>query len=488
MGKTPYWVMALLLAACVLPAAEPRKWADKTGKYEVSATLVEFRGGEVVLKKAADGSRVAVAAQRLSANDVEWLKENVQPQVLMLPPVRLDLQTLDAGEVQRVDLSDALRGLDDFSIVAVAINGEQVKPLEGDGIRRPGDAIEFELRGSPGATIELQRGGGEQGRTLLVRPRLLIKPDGARVVFSSKSLSEAQRALQAQIAQTRRDLQQTQQLLADLPSQLAAAQRRAGSARADAERMGWLNQAAELSRALKVAQGKLNPLQSRLAALPAREQHAAAAVKWLNDSADKVVLTFRVEIPAAEDWTVPVVATWAATEATTLGALGDLLSAWRGLPHQWRNETRVGERQLKAFADQLGSELADRQVGVRFKVTEVAVDASGMRMLSVSPVEHLAGVGYPKTLAAGLVSEQADAKTGDIVVVSGQPTLHCQQPRQEGAVPFRRIGERADAGNSPPPAQPAPLTLQLDLPGGTAASGTLWLQIAPTHLQGQPKP
>ncbi len=488
MSETPYCIMAMLLATCTLRASEPRIWADKTGKYEVSAALVEFRGREVVLKKAEDGSRVVVAAQRLSENDVEWLKKNAQPKVLMLPPVRVDLKTLDAGEVQRVDLSDALRGLDDFAIVAVAVNGEPVKSLEGDGIRRPGDAIEFELSGSPGATIELQRGGGEQARTLMVRPRLLIQPEGARVVFSSKSLSETQRTLQAQIVQTRRDLQQTQQLLADLPGQLAAAQRRAGSARADAERMGWLNQAAELSRALKVAQGKLNPLQSRLASLPAREQHADAAVKWLNGSADKVVLTFRVETVAAENWSVPVIATWAPTEATTLGALGDLLSAWRCLPHQWRNEARVGDRQLKAFADQFGSELADRLMGVRFKVTDVAVDANGTRTLGVSPVEHLAGVDYPETVAATLVSKHADAKVGDVVVVSGKPTIHCQQPRQEAAAPFRRIGERADATHAPPPrTQAAPLTLRLNLPGGAAASWTLWLQIAPIHLQGEPK-
>jgi hypothetical protein len=145
--------VALLLTSNLASGGEARTWTDRSGRFAVSATFVELQGGEVVLRKTDDNSRIVVPAPRLSGNDIEWLKQNIRPRALILPPVQIDLTTLDTNESQRVDLSAALRGVEVFSIAGVAINGEQMTPLRGEKLEKAGDAMEFELEGSPGATI-----------------------------------------------------------------------------------------------------------------------------------------------------------------------------------------------------------------------------------------------------------------------------------------------------------------------------------------------
>jgi hypothetical protein len=449
---------------------------------------VELQGGEVVLRKTDDNSRIVVPAPRLSGNDIEWLKQNIRPRALILPPVQIDLTTLDTNESQRVDLSAALRGVEVFSIAGVAINGEQMTPLRGEKLEKAGDAMEFELEGSPGATIELQRGGGEQSKTLLVRPRFVIQPGGARVPFSSKSLATVQKTLTEHIATSKRDLQETERVLVNVPTEIAAAQRRLNSVRTDREKLGWVGQISKLEKVLKAAQAKAESLRKRLASLPAHEQHSTAALKWLREFEDRVFLTFRVETTAADDWRMPVACTWEAKDRQTLGVLAEVAAECWQLPHRWRNERRIGERELKAVVDHLGSKIADRQVIIRFKITDIAVDPHGKQMFSVSPVEPLAGVAYPPTIARSLVGNSVAPAIDEVFTVSGVATLN-HQPPATNPVPFRRIGERSDtpAQSSLSLAEPTTVTLRFDLPNGNDDALQLWLQVTPSVKQGAPR-
>jgi len=482
-------VVALLLASNVASGGEARTWTDRSGRFAVSATFLELQGGEVVLKKTDDNSRIVVPAPRLSPNDIEWLKQNVRPRALILPPVQIDLKTLDTNESQRVDLSTASRGIDGFSIVGVAINGEQMTPLRGEVLEKAGDAVEFELQGSPGATIELQRGGGEQCKTLLVRPRLVIQPGGARVPFSSKSLAALQKTFTEHIATSRRDLQQTEQVLANLPKEIADAQRRLNSVRTDREKLGWAGQITKLEKVLKAAQAKVESLRKRLASLPAHEQHATVALKWLTEFEDRVFLTFRVETTVTDDWSVPVACTWDAKDRQTLGVLAEVATECWQLPHRWRNERRIGERELKAVVNQLGSKIADRQVIIRFKITDIAVDPHGKQTFFVSPVEQLAGVTYSPTIARSLVGDGVAPAIGEVITVSGVATLNHQPPPAANPVPFRRIGERADTPvqSSLSQAEPMTVTLRFDLPNGNDNALQLWLQVTSSVKQGAPR-
>ncbi len=53
-------------------ADEFRKWTDATGKFSISAKLVEEKDGKVLLKKQ-DGSEVALPIERLSTKDQKYL-------------------------------------------------------------------------------------------------------------------------------------------------------------------------------------------------------------------------------------------------------------------------------------------------------------------------------------------------------------------------------------------------------------------------------
>ena len=486
--KNTFCVVALLLTSNVAAGSENRTWTDSSGRFTVSAALLEIQGGEVVLKKTDDNSRICLPLPRLSANDLDWLKKNTRPRTLILPPVQVDMKTLDTNESQRVDLRAALGGLEDFSVVGIAINGEQVSPLRGQSIHQSGDSVEFELQGSPGATIELQRGGGEQSKTLLVRPRLVLQPNGARVPFSVKSLAAIQTTLTQHIATTRRELKETELVLANLPSEIAAAQRRLQNDRTDREKLGWINQIAKQQKILKAAQTKVEPLQKRLASLPAHERHATAALKWLEEVDDRVLLTFRVETTVANDWRVPVACMWEAQDQTTLGVLADVAAECWQLPHRWRNERRVGERELKAVVDQLESKIANRQTMIRFKITDLAADPHGKHVFSVAPVEQLAGVAYPPTIARSFAGDGVAPRIGDVITVSGTATLSHQRPAAT-PMPFRRIGEQA---GTPPHAsaslpEPATVTLRFDVPNGSEDVLHLWLHVASSVKQGTPR-
>ena len=69
------FVVALLgtIAAAVL--AEERTWTDKTGKFKVSAELVEVQDGKALLRRA-DGKEISVPLERLSDADQQFVKEH----------------------------------------------------------------------------------------------------------------------------------------------------------------------------------------------------------------------------------------------------------------------------------------------------------------------------------------------------------------------------------------------------------------------------
>lgn len=54
---------------------QPRTWTDSTGKYQVNATLLEFDGTNVKLKRTGDGKAISLSLNRLSAPDREYLEK-----------------------------------------------------------------------------------------------------------------------------------------------------------------------------------------------------------------------------------------------------------------------------------------------------------------------------------------------------------------------------------------------------------------------------
>jgi uncharacterized protein (TIGR03067 family) len=71
--------VALLGAALIIPAAlpravaAPRQWTDASGTFSVRAELVEFKDGQVHLKKVDDGEVIVVPVGRLSDGDRNYL-------------------------------------------------------------------------------------------------------------------------------------------------------------------------------------------------------------------------------------------------------------------------------------------------------------------------------------------------------------------------------------------------------------------------------
>src|SRR4030042_5542855 len=72
------WLIGLVFVAAFAPAegAEPRRWSDITGKYSVEATFVKVEDGKVFLART-DGRSVAVALEKLSEPDREYVKRQV---------------------------------------------------------------------------------------------------------------------------------------------------------------------------------------------------------------------------------------------------------------------------------------------------------------------------------------------------------------------------------------------------------------------------
>ena len=76
-----FTLSSLLSVACLfsftmlgawLWADEFRKWTDATGKFTISAKLIEEKDGKVLLKKQ-DGSEITLPVERLSAKDQKYL-------------------------------------------------------------------------------------------------------------------------------------------------------------------------------------------------------------------------------------------------------------------------------------------------------------------------------------------------------------------------------------------------------------------------------
>ena len=61
------------VASAIASAPQPRTWNDKSGKFSVVATFQSFEGGQVKLKKD-DGSVLAVALEKLSEEDGEYVR------------------------------------------------------------------------------------------------------------------------------------------------------------------------------------------------------------------------------------------------------------------------------------------------------------------------------------------------------------------------------------------------------------------------------
>lgn len=78
--STRFWTMmaAVLLVAFFGDVALARKWHSKDGKFSVEAELVESSDTEVKLRKT-DGKVIAVAIEKLSDEDVKFLKTQKKP-------------------------------------------------------------------------------------------------------------------------------------------------------------------------------------------------------------------------------------------------------------------------------------------------------------------------------------------------------------------------------------------------------------------------
>ena len=76
-------IAAVVVLAVFTPIAFARTWTDSTGKYTVEAELLDFKDGNVQLKKE-DGKTVNVPIEKLSDTDQEY--------VCKLKPTKEDAQ------------------------------------------------------------------------------------------------------------------------------------------------------------------------------------------------------------------------------------------------------------------------------------------------------------------------------------------------------------------------------------------------------------
>ena len=67
-------LVAMVFTLTVVASAEERKWSDKTGKFSVTAELVDVEDGKAVLRRA-DGKEIAVDLERLSAEDRKYIED-----------------------------------------------------------------------------------------------------------------------------------------------------------------------------------------------------------------------------------------------------------------------------------------------------------------------------------------------------------------------------------------------------------------------------
>jgi thiol-disulfide isomerase/thioredoxin len=69
-----YALVAVVFTLTVVASAAERKWSDKTGKFSVTAELVDVKDGKAVLRRG-DGKEVAVDLERLSAEDQKYIED-----------------------------------------------------------------------------------------------------------------------------------------------------------------------------------------------------------------------------------------------------------------------------------------------------------------------------------------------------------------------------------------------------------------------------
>src|SRR6267154_2399320 len=66
-------IVILLGTVTEAASAEVRTWSDATGKFSVSAELVEVQGGKAVLRRS-DGKEIKVPVERLCDADQAFIK------------------------------------------------------------------------------------------------------------------------------------------------------------------------------------------------------------------------------------------------------------------------------------------------------------------------------------------------------------------------------------------------------------------------------
>jgi hypothetical protein len=469
--------VALLFAVGIASGAEIRTWRDNTGQYTLPASLLEFCGGEVLLKKAQDGSHIGISVFRLWNEDIAWLQEHVEPKPLLLPPIQIDLATLKANEDQRVDLTDALRGIDDYSIVGLTITGAYDAQLDRNEIPQPGGAVVATLSDFAGATIELRRGRDGHFNTLFLRPRLEIGR-GVDICFSSEAIRDWTPTLLKHISDTERDLQTAQGQLRILPLRIREAQSRLRSARNNVETAQWTATLHGLNKEFKAAQGRALALQKRRGDLQPRRDQCSAALKWLEQHADRLAVHFRIESNVSERWLLPVARTWNVEDAQSLGALAEVAADWRELAHRWRKQ-RIGNQEMAGFVDQVGRRIANREVTIQLKITDTAAtDAQDSRTLIVSPVYRLAGVEYPRSISPALLGASSPPGIGELVTVSGSAAIHQRAPQLAPPTTFRQIGEQVELPAKVPPSVTDPvLTLGFQPLSVGNESLQMWMQV-----------
>ena len=104
-------IAAVLVLTVCAPVSFARQWTDSTGKFTIEAEFVEFKDGEVRLKKAS-GSIITIPVEKLSEADQKFVREVKSQQlgkgVKKGPPkefavdlgngVKLEMVLIPAGE------------------------------------------------------------------------------------------------------------------------------------------------------------------------------------------------------------------------------------------------------------------------------------------------------------------------------------------------------------------------------------------------------
>lgn len=132
-------VVLFLVFGARLWAGEFRNWTDATGKFTISAKLVEEKEGKIVLKKE-DGTEITLSVERLSSNDQKYLASQRTPAAEKLKPATLPINDVkdiprlreiaeEFYEDLRTEARDVARGLMTDASQKLADDGES--PLAG---------------------------------------------------------------------------------------------------------------------------------------------------------------------------------------------------------------------------------------------------------------------------------------------------------------------------------------------------------------------